>query len=45
MDNALRETRFRRLDDRQDPNYAKLEKGKEATVLPGEISLLTPTVD
>ena len=45
MNNALNETRFRRLDDRQDPLYAKLEKGKEATVLPGDISLLIPTVD
>ena len=45
MNNALSETRFRRLDDRQDPEYALLEKGKEATVLPGEISLLIPTVD
>ena len=45
MDNALSETRFRRLDDRQDPEYAKLEKGKKVTLLPGEISLLIPTVD
>ena len=43
--NALSETRFRRLDDRQDPRYARLQKGKEARVLPGEISLLVPDVD
>ena len=45
INNALSETRFRRLDDRQDPRHAALERDREATLLPGEISLLTPTVD
>jgi 3-mercaptopropionate dioxygenase len=45
MDNALTETRFRRVDDRSRQNYAQLEKDRAALVKPGEISLLIPEVD
>jgi predicted metal-dependent enzyme (double-stranded beta helix superfamily) len=45
MDNALTETRFRRVDDRSRENYARLEKDRGALVKPGEISLLIPEVD
>ncbi|HZA22363.1 MAG TPA: cysteine dioxygenase family protein [Dehalococcoidia bacterium] len=45
MDNALTETRFRRVDDRTKKEYAQLEKDRAAVVKPGEISLLIPEVD
>lgn len=45
MNNVLSETRFRRLDDQLNSEYALLEKDREATVHPGEISLLIPGVD
>ena len=45
MDNALNETRFRRLDDRSREDYARLEKDRAAVVKPGEVSLLIPEVD
>ena len=45
MDNALTETRFRRVDDRSKADYARLEKDRAAVVKPGEISLLIPEVD
>lgn len=45
MDNALTETRFRRLDDRSREDYARLEKDRTALVKPGEVSLLIPDVD
>ncbi len=45
MDNDLSETRFRRLDDRSNPEYAHLETDRTATIRPGEISLLIPDVD
>lgn len=45
MDNALNETRFRRVDDRSREDYAQLEKDRAALVKPGEISLLIPEVD
>jgi predicted metal-dependent enzyme (double-stranded beta helix superfamily) len=45
MDNALTETRLRRVDDRSRENYAQLEKDRGALVKPGEISLLIPEVD
>ena len=45
MNNTLTETRFRRLDDRSNPEYAQLEKGKVGNYKPGEISLLIPAVD
>ena len=43
--NALTETRFRRLDDGSDPEYALLEKDRVSTFRSGEISLLVPGVD
>ena len=45
MDNALTETRFRRVDDRQHEDWAQLERDRSAVVKPGEISLLIPEVD
>ncbi len=45
MNNALTETRFQRLDDRSNPDYAHLEKNRVGTFVPGEISLLVPDVD
>ena len=45
MDNALTETRFRRVDDRQREDWARLERERSAVVKPGEISLLIPEVD
>ena len=45
MDNALTETRFRRVDDRQWEDWARLEQDRSAVVKPGEISLLIPEVD
>jgi predicted metal-dependent enzyme (double-stranded beta helix superfamily) len=45
MDNALTETRFHRVDDRSQEDYAQLEKDRAALVKPGEISLLIPEVD
>ncbi|MCY4555896.1 MAG: hypothetical protein OXF79_05870 [Chloroflexi bacterium] len=45
MDNALTETRFRRVDDRDREDWARLERDRSAVVKPGEISLLIPEVD
>ena len=45
MDNALKETRFRRVDDRTKEDFARLEQDRSALVKPGEISLLIPEVD
>jgi predicted metal-dependent enzyme (double-stranded beta helix superfamily) len=45
MDNALTETRFRRIDDRSRDGYAQLEQDRCALVKPGEVSLLIPGVD
>ncbi len=45
LDNALTETRYRRVDDRNVQGYAKLEKDRSATFKPGEITLLVPDVD
>ena len=45
MDNALTETRFRRVDDRSKEGYAQLEKDRDSIVKPGEVSLLIPEVD
>ena len=45
LDNALTETRYRRVDDRDVDGYAKLEKDRTATFKPGEITLLVPDVD
>ncbi len=45
MDNALTETRFRRVDDREHDDWAQLERDRSTVVKPGEISLLIPEVD
>ena len=45
MDNTLHETRFRRLDDGERLDYARLEKGRVSVFKPGEVSLLIPGVD
>ena len=45
MRHSLTETRFQRLDDRSNPEYAHLEKDRVGTFTLGEISLLVPEVD
>ena len=45
MDNALTETRFRRVDDHERTDWAQLERDRSSVVKPGEISLLIPEVD
>jgi predicted metal-dependent enzyme (double-stranded beta helix superfamily) len=45
MDNAIQETRFRRVDDRHREAYATLEKDRAVLVKSGEVSLLIPDVD
>src|SRR5574341_1169833 len=44
-DNALTETRFRRVDDRTQEGYARLEQDRRATFQPGEVTLLVPEAD
>jgi len=43
--NAIQETRFRRVDDRDREDYARLEKDRTTLVKPGDVSLLVPDVD
>jgi 3-mercaptopropionate dioxygenase len=43
--NAIQETRFRRVDDRDKAGYARLEKDRTMLVKPGDVSLLVPEVD
>jgi predicted metal-dependent enzyme (double-stranded beta helix superfamily) len=45
MDNAIQETRYRRVDDRDKDGVAILEKDRSVLVKPGEVSLLIPDVD
>jgi predicted metal-dependent enzyme (double-stranded beta helix superfamily) len=45
MDNAIQETRYRRVDDRDKEGFAILKKDRSALVKPGEVSLLIPEVD
>ena len=45
MDNALTETRFRRVDNRQRDDWAQLERDRSGVAKPGEITLLIPEVD
>ena len=45
MGNAIQETRFRRVDDRDRAGYARLEKDRAVLVRPGEVSLLVPDED
>ncbi|MDP8921403.1 MAG: hypothetical protein M3O34_00790 [Chloroflexota bacterium] len=43
--NAIEETRFRRVDDRDRDNFARLELDRVTIVKPGDVSLLVPEVD
>ncbi|MCC6174793.1 MAG: hypothetical protein IT305_05775 [Chloroflexi bacterium] len=43
--NAIEETRFRRIDDRDRADYARLERNRVTMVKPGDVSLLVPDVD
>ena len=43
--NAIQETRYRRVDDRDREDYARLEKDRTTLVKPGDVSLLVPEVD
>ncbi|MHB8574964.1 MAG: cysteine dioxygenase family protein [Dehalococcoidia bacterium] len=45
LGNAIEETRFRRVDDGERPDFARLEKDRMTLVKPGEVSILTPGVD
>ncbi len=45
MGNAIQETRYRRVDDRDKEGFAILEKDRTMFVKPGEVSLLIPEVD
>lgn len=45
LENAITETRYRRVDDYDVDGYAKLEKDRAATYKPGEITLLVPDED
>ncbi len=45
LDNALTETRFRRVDNRTKEGYAQLEQDRRAEFKPGEITLLVPDLD
>jgi predicted metal-dependent enzyme (double-stranded beta helix superfamily) len=45
MGNAIQETRFRRVDDRDREGHATLEKDRAVLVKPGEVSLLIPDQD
>ena len=43
--NAIEETRFRRVDDRDRDDLARLELDRVTVVKPGDVSLLVPEVD
>ena len=43
--NAIQETRYRRVDDRDREDVARLEKDRTTLVKPGDVSLLVPEVD
>lgn len=45
VQNTIQETRFRRLDDGQRPEYALLEQDRVDTFQPGQVSVLTPGSD
>jgi len=45
LENAIQETRYRRVDDRAREGYAKLEMDRTVLLKPGEISPLVPEVD
>ena len=43
--NAIQETRYRRVDDRDRADFARLEKDRTTLVKPGDVSLLVPEID
>ncbi|MCC7369165.1 MAG: hypothetical protein IT306_12120 [Chloroflexi bacterium] len=43
--NAIQETRYRRVDDRDRADYARLEKDRTTLVKPGDVSVLVPEID
>jgi len=43
--NAIEETRYRRVDDRDNATTARLELDRTTVVKPGDVSLLIPEVD
>jgi predicted metal-dependent enzyme (double-stranded beta helix superfamily) len=43
--NAIEETRYRRVDDRDSEDVARLKKDRVTLVKPGDVSLLVPDVD
>ena len=45
MDNAIQETRYRRVDDRDKADFAVLEQDRSVLVKPGDVSLLIPDLD
>ena len=45
LGNGIQETRFQRVDDREDEDFAKLVKDRSVLVRSGEVSLLIPEVD
>ncbi len=45
MGNAIQETRFRRVDDRERDDHAILEQDRTTLVQAGDVSLLIPEVD
>src|SRR5439155_26463354 len=45
MGNAIQETRYRRVDDRDQEGYARLEQDRSTLVNPGDVSLLIPEID
>jgi predicted metal-dependent enzyme (double-stranded beta helix superfamily) len=45
MGNAIEETRYRRVDDREQEDHAVLEKDRTTMVKPGDVSLLIPQID
>ena len=45
VSNEITETRFRRLDDGSDPDFARLERARQEVVTPGGVSVLVPNVD
>jgi predicted metal-dependent enzyme (double-stranded beta helix superfamily) len=45
LDNGIRETRYRRVDDRDRAGYAVLEQDRATFLRPGELSLLVPGTD
>jgi 3-mercaptopropionate dioxygenase len=45
LGNGIQETRYRRVDDRDREDYARLVKDRQMVVHPGEVSLLIPEED